>query len=129
MTAPAYNQVKAGYVSVLLHVSSVLKLALADASLQSGRTQRDLYHLAIADFIAWHKPSRRGQKPKMAVPARASSGVYKPLYRDVDAIPLRMWIKKELLDEVEDLARFAHIQRREFIYSALVRRFGPETQA
>ena len=115
MTSPAPNHVQAGYVSVLLYVPSALKLALAGASRQSGRIQRDLDHQAIENFIAWHEACRRGPTPN-----------YRPLYRAGDAIPLRMWIKKELLNEVERFARIAHIQRREFIYSALVRRFGSE---
>lgn len=128
--APAQTatMVQAGYVSVLLPVPPALKHALAARSRETGIIQRDLYHRAIADFVRRHEMPAQGGK-RSAVPGRPQRGGYKPLYRGTNAIALRMWIQRDLLEATQKLASRHNIQRREFIYTALVRTFGKEVGA
>ena len=127
---PTYIQ--SGHVSVLLPVPKHIKEAIAAKSAELGITQRELYHKAIEDFIRCHAAFDRRLATQSLKPPKDRRKLrpisYVPLYRGTDAVPLRMWVKKPIIETVTKLSEHYHIRRREFIYTAICNTFHTDQE-
>lgn len=103
-----------GYIHVQLPAPRSLVERLNEQSRRLGMTKREIFRMALTDFLRRYED--------MAPVCQAT-------FKKPDAAKIRIWVDPDLAELLKELAARSHVTVRAMVYTALLMRLGDPQQS